>query len=148
MTVRPSGASTGACASTRSSQHRAGGHSSGGKPLVEHAPLQRNALPASVVATGDAHAPFTSHDHSIDTETACQDVLNVQPAEDRARTGIDRVAAQLVARKRRAVQQHDARAGTSEHERGDRACRPGSYDDHVGVNAQIHNPQPTEVRQD
>jgi len=53
----------------------------------------------------------------------------VARAQPRERARIDRVAAQLVARKRRAIDQPHAHAGAGEHNRCDGARRSGA-DDH------------------
>ena len=63
---------------------------------------------------------------------------NPQPIEDRQRSGIQRVAAELVARERGAIDQTHAHAGARERECGDAAGRPGADDQHVGVACARH----------
>ena len=53
------------------------------------------------------------------------------PRQQRHRARVHRVAAQLVARERRAIEDRHANAGAREHERGDGAGRPAADDEDV-----------------
>ena len=99
---------------------------------VELAPHDRAAVPPARITSNNPVAALAGHDHPVDAPAARLDLcVDAQPPQNRERSRIDRVAAQLVARKRGAIENHDARAGTRRHQPGDRAGR--SRADHEDV---------------
>ena len=99
---------------------------------VEMAAQQRPARDAVLVARLDSHPSLACHAHAGNRQPARVDTgCHLQAAKQRQRSGIHRVAAQLVARKRAAIDDAHARPGTCQHRRRNGAGRPATHHQYV-----------------
>ena len=95
-------------------------------------PRDRAAAQAVGIVRGHLRSPRAADGHPRNRQRLLLDSLaDPQPVDDRQRSRIQRVAAQLVAGKLRAIDEAHADAGPREHERGGRAGGPGADDDYV-----------------
>jgi len=85
------------------------------------------------VRTGNRDTARSCHHHAVDWQTARFEVRRqAHPAEQRDGSRVDRIAAQLVTWKRRAVDDQDTRAPSGQKRRRDGAGRTRpDYDDIV-----------------
>jgi hypothetical protein len=84
------------------------------------------------VPTLDGRAALTGQQHPGDVQRATLDLIrDAEPTEDRQRPGVDRVAAELVARERRAIQQEYTRARARQYNPSDRAGGARAHDHHI-----------------
>jgi hypothetical protein len=99
---------------------------------IEIAPQNRAARHARGIRTLDRDAALAGQEHPVDTQPATLDLVgDAERAQTTERPGVDRVAAQLVARERRPIDDENARAGARQHQPGDRARRPRADDQDV-----------------
>ena len=87
---------------------------------------ERPCMPAGIARLhARPSAAFARHDHAVDRKPAArQPAGETEPPQHGERAGIERVAAQLVARKRAAIDEAHARAGPREHRRGHAPAGP------------------------
>ena len=99
---------------------------------VEIAPHDRAPRQSARVAAVDDVAALAGDPHAVDTQRARLEVaVNAETPQPLERAGIDRVAAQLVARERRAIDEAHARARAGQHNPRDRAGRARADDHHI-----------------
>jgi hypothetical protein len=111
---------------------RAGSERAPQQRQVELGPRQRSATHAWRVCTGNRDAARSSHHHAVDWQTARFEVRRqAHPAEQRDGSRVDRIAAQLVAWKRRAVDDQDTRAPSRQKRRRDGAGRTRPDDENI-----------------
>ena len=83
---------------------------------VQHVPPQGDTAASAAVKAGHADATFPADEHAVQQQPALGHVRQVQAPEDGQGTGVDRVAAQLGARKAGAVDQRDPHTRARQHE--------------------------------
>ena len=99
---------------------------------VQFAPDQRPTLQAMRVGRFDNDTVRPCQDHAGDRQAACLEAIGqAEPPEQRERAGVDRVAAQFVAGKTRAIDDAHASAVPSEHGCGNGARRPRADDQDI-----------------
>ena len=105
--------------------------------LLEQRPVQilatdGAAVQARRVAALNRRPAFAGDEHAVQRSPAVSAIpARSEPSEHRERAGIERVAAQLGPRKRRAIEQADARARPREHRGRDRSRRARTDDQDV-----------------
>ena len=99
---------------------------------VEIAPADRDAALVARIPAFDADAVLAGDDHPVDRQPSrLDDARQPEPPQQAERAGVDRVAAQLVARKRGAIEQPHPHAGTRQDQSGDGARRSRADNQHV-----------------
>ncbi len=102
------------------------------EPPIEIAAQDRAAPLPLGISPLDSDAAFAGDHHPVDPQAASfNPVRDAERAQPRKRAGIDRVAAQLVPRKRRAIHNPHAQAAAGEHDSRDGARRSGADDQHI-----------------
>ena len=97
-------------------------------------PIARDAEPlhARAVLAAHAHAAGPGEEHAVDDAALPPERREIEvPGQQRQRAGVQRVAAQLLAREARAIDERDARAAPREQARGQRARRSRARNHHV-----------------
>ena len=95
---------------------------------VEIAPHDRAPAQAARIPSFDRDAAFAGDQHPADAQSASLDRLDdAKLPQARERSWVDRVSAQLVARKRCAIDDAHAGAGAREHQAGNRAGRTRTH---------------------
>jgi hypothetical protein len=99
---------------------------------VEMAAQQCPARDAVPVAGLHSHSSLTCYAHAGDRQPARVDSgCHLQAPKQRQRSGIHRVAAQFVARKRAAIDDAHAHSGACQHRRRNGAGRPATHHQYV-----------------
>ncbi len=99
---------------------------------VEITPDDRATGPVVRVPSRDRDIPLTGDQHAVDPEAARLDVIGeAQQLEPGQRARIDRVAAEFVARERRAIDETHARAAAREDGTGYRTGRSRANDQDI-----------------
>ena len=99
---------------------------------VEIATQNRAARHARRIRALDGYAALAGQQHPVDAQAAPLDLgRDAERAQPPERPGIHRVAAQLVARERRAIDDAHAHARARQHQAGDRARRSRADDEGV-----------------
>lgn len=102
---------------------------------IELAALEGGAVQTARVVGGDRHAAGPRHEHAGHrVRPPAHRGAHAEAIEDGERAGIDRVAAELRARKRGGVDEPHARTRAREHEGRDAARRPCADDEDVWGN--------------
>ncbi len=105
---------------------------------VELAAADREAALVTRIPCFDRDATFAGDDHPVDRQPPRLDAAGeAEAAKDRERARVDRIAAQLVTRKRRAVEEPHTHAGAGEDGRGHGASGASANDQDV-----IHEHEP------
>ena len=87
---------------------------------------------AARIAPFDRDTARAGHQHAVDAQATSFDVFrHAERLEAGQGSRVDRVAAQLVTRKRGAVDEPHARAGARQHERGDRTRGARTHNQHI-----------------
>jgi hypothetical protein len=95
-------------------------------------PQKRPPADAVRIAAFDDHAALAGDTHAGDRQPACVDGGgDIEAPEDRDRAGVHRVAAQLVARKRAAIDDAHPRARARQDRRRNRTRRASTYDEDI-----------------
>ncbi len=110
----------------------AGGNRGVDEQLIEHAPGQGAGEEAGPVGAAHVDAAVAGDQHALERTRHRLDARAQPGAVEQAQgAGVQRVAAQLVARKAGAIDEQDAGAGARESDGGDRSRRSGPRDQDV-----------------
>ncbi len=93
---------------------------------IQHGPWQRPAGNAPAVVTDDAGTRWSRDHHPVERHPGAGDGSEPDMREQRERAGVQRVAAQLVAGKARAIDDQHAGTRAGEHHGGHAACGAGA----------------------
>ena len=121
-------------------ESRAGVHRMARQRHIQISSQYRQSARTAAVGAADAHAALAGDRHPVHRQGGRFERGQPQPAQDREGAGIDRVAAQLVARERRAVEQQHAHTAPRQDRRRHGPGRTGAANYDV-VHASSPTPQ-------